>query len=181
MHSERDDIDIGAHRDAKTVHGLCTLYGCRVLVFAVVAEKERRHAPPPTVVRRTTRVERLAYTRTQAAEALGISRSTFNRRVFPSIETIEMPWGTKLVPVDELERLIAERRRPPRERRRPSRPPGRPPSLAPAVVKRIHGERAAGKSLAQIARDLNASGTPTAHGGRQWWPSTVRTILLRGG
>jgi Recombinase len=143
------------------------------------AEKERRHAQPPAIVRDATRVERLAYTRTQAAEALGISRSTFNRRVLPYLETVEMPAGTTLVPVDELERLLAERRRPPRERRRPSRPPGRPRSLAPAFVERIRAERAAGKTLAQIARDLNASGTPTAHGGRQWWPSTVRTILAR--
>ncbi len=143
------------------------------------AEKERRHAQPPPVVREATRVERLAYTRTQAAAALGISRSTFIRRVLPFIETVEMPWGTKLVPVDELERLVTERRRPPRERRPRSRPAGRPPILPPAVVKRIRAERAAGKSLAQIARDLNASGTPTAHGGRQWWPSTVREVLLR--
>lgn len=130
-------------------------------------------------MREATRVERLAYTRTNAAEALGISRSTFNRRVLPYIETIEMPWGARVIPVDELERLLAERRRPPRERRDPSRLPGRPSSLAPDVVNRIRAERAAGKSLAQIARDLNASGTPTAHGGRQWWPSTVRTVLVR--
>lgn len=130
-------------------------------------------------MRAATEVERLAYTRTQAAEALGISRSTLNRRVLPYIETVEMPWGTKLVPVDELDRLLAERRRPPRERRRPSRPPGRPASLAADIVTRIRAERAAGKSLAQIARDLNSSGIPTAHGGRQWWPSTVRTVLVR--
>jgi hypothetical protein len=142
-------------------------------------EKERRHAQPSAIVREATRVERLAYTRTQAAEALGISRSTFNRRVFPYIETVDMPWGTKLVPVDELERLVAERRRPRRERIPPPRPPGRPTALVHDVAKCIHAERAAGKSLAQIARDLNASGTPTAHGGRQWWPSTVRAILLR--
>jgi hypothetical protein len=37
----------------------------------------------------------------------------------------------------------------------------------------------AGKSLRQIARDLNASQTQTAHGGRQWWPSTVRAVLGR--
>jgi hypothetical protein len=143
--------------------------------------KERRHAQPRPIVREATRVERLAYTRKQAAEALGISRSTFNRRVLPFIETVEMPWGTKLVPVDELEGLVAEQRRPPRGRRRPSRPPGRPPSLAPDIVKRIRAEHAAGKSLAQIARDLNESGTPTAHGGRQWWPSTVRMLVLRPG
>jgi hypothetical protein len=143
------------------------------------AEKERRHAQPAAMVREVARVERRAYTRTQAAEALGISRSTFNRRVLPYIETVEMPWGTKLIPVDELERLVSEWRRPPRERARPSRPPGRPAVLPPDVVKRIRAERVAGKSLAQIARDLNASGTPTAHGGRQWWPSTVRMVLAR--
>jgi hypothetical protein len=143
------------------------------------AEKERRQAQPSEIVREATSVERLAYTRTQAAEALGISRSTFNRRVLPYIETIEMPWGARVVSVDELKRLLAEQRRPPRERRRPSRPPGRPSSLAPDVVKRIRAERAAGKSLAEIARDLNSSGTPTAHGGRQWWPSTVRMVLVR--
>jgi hypothetical protein len=145
------------------------------------AEKERRHAQPQATVREATKVERLAYTRTQAAEALGVSRSTFNRRVLPYIETVEMPWGARLVPIDELERLVAERRQPPRERRRPSPPPGRPAVLAPDIVKRIRVERAAGKSLAQIARDLNSSGTPTAHGGRKWWPSTVRTVLVRSG
>jgi hypothetical protein len=143
------------------------------------AEKERRQAQPAAIVREAIRVERLAYTRTQAAEALGISRSTFNRRVLPYIETVEMPWGARLIPTDELERLLAERRRPPRERIRTSRPPGRPAALAPDIVKRIRAERAAGKSLAQIACDLNASGTPTGHGGRQWWPSTVRAVLAR--
>jgi Recombinase len=143
------------------------------------AEKKRGRAQPPAIVREATRVERLAYTRTQAAHALGISRSTFNRRVLPYIETIEMPWGAKLVPVDELERLIGEGRRPPRERARRSRPLGRPVALPPDVVNRIRVERAAGRSLGQIARDLNASAIPTAHGGRQWWPSTVRAVLVR--
>jgi DNA invertase Pin-like site-specific DNA recombinase len=143
------------------------------------AEKERRRIPPRAIVRAVTGVERLAYTRTQAAEALGISRSTFNRRVLPYIETVDMPWGARLIPVDELERLIAERRRPPRERARPSRPPGRPASLPSDLVERLRAERAAGKSLAQIARDLNSSRTPTAHGGERWWPSTVRAVLQR--
>jgi hypothetical protein len=143
------------------------------------AAKERRHNEPRPIVREATRVERLAYTRTQAAEALGISRSTFNRRVLPYIETVEMPWGARLIPADELERLVAERRRSPRKNRRPSRPPGRPSALAPELVARIRAERAAGRSLAQISRDLNASGTPTAHGGHQWWPSTVRAVLHR--
>ena len=75
--------------------------------------KAQRQTPPlfrapeasRVVVREAARVERLAYTRTQAAEALGISRSTFNRRVLPLIDTVAMPWGTRLIPVDELQRL----------------------------------------------------------------------------
>jgi hypothetical protein len=46
-------------------------------------------------------------------------------------------------------------------------------------VSRIHAEHAGGKSLGEIARSLNASGIPTAHGGARWWPSTVRAILAR--
>jgi hypothetical protein len=144
-------------------------------------EKDRRHKEPQPIVREATRVERLAYTRTQAAEALGISRSTFNRRVLPYIETVEMPWGTRLIPADELKRLVTERRRPARNQTLPTAQPGRPTALAPDLVDRIRAERTAGKSLAKIARDLNASGTPTAHGGRQWWPSTVRSIMARSG
>lgn len=147
-------------------------------------EKALRHAPPRTVapsretVRAASSVERLAYTRSQAAEALGLSRSTFDRRVLPYVETVELPWGTRLIPIDELERLLGELRRPPRERPEPTMP-GRPRVVAREVVEQIHAERAAGKSLARIARDLNTDGTPTAHGGSQWWPSTVHAILRR--
>jgi hypothetical protein len=121
-------------------------------------------------------VERLAYTRTQAAEALGISRSTFNRRVLPLIETVEMPWGARLVPADELERLLAEQRRPARLRATPA-PRGRPAAVPPHVVDRIRAAHAHGMTLGQIARDLNASHIPTAHRGTRWWPSTVRSVL----
>jgi hypothetical protein len=149
-------------------------------------EKAKRHAPSApsrsspgvTRVRRATEVERLAYTRTQAAEALGVSPTTFSRRVLPLIETIDMPWGSRLVPVDELERLFGERRRPARGRA-PTAPPGRPAVVPDELVRHIQAERAKGESLRQIARDLNASQTPTAHGGAQWWPSTVRAVLSR--
>jgi hypothetical protein len=121
----------------------------------------------PASIASETQVERLAYTRTQAAEALGISRSTFNRRVLPYVETLDMPWGTRLIPVDELKRLLAERRRSARSRRQPTTS-GRPQALPPELVGRIRAERAAGKSLGQIAGELNATHTPTAHGGTQW-------------
>jgi hypothetical protein len=128
------------------------------------------------VVREAAHVERLAYTRTQAAHALGISRSTFTSRVLPYVETVETPWGTKLIPADELERLLAEWRRPARPRRTAARC-GRRPSVAPDVVERIRDARAAGLSLRQIADRLNVEGTPTAHGGKRWWASTVRSVL----
>jgi hypothetical protein len=86
--------------------------------------------------------------------------------------------GGTLIPVDELERLLAERRRPPRRRRRPNAT-GRPPTLPTDVVERIRVGRAEGKSLRQIAAELNADGTPTAHDGMRWWPSTVRSVLIR--
>src|SRR5262245_51280431 len=162
--------------------------------------KERRHAAPPNapydelaerrrleptiaheevatpVVRAVERVERLAYTRSQAAAALGISPAALARRVLPLIETIETPWGTVLVPVDELERLVTECRRPACGRVR-ARAVGRRSTLPEDVVMRIAAEHDAGQSLGQIARDLNARGVPTAHGGAQWWPSTVRVVL----
>jgi hypothetical protein len=151
-------------------------------------EKTKRHessgprVPDSAVprVRQATQVERLAYTRSQAAEALGVSRTTFSRRVLPSLETIDMPWGSRLVPVDELERFVKERRRPARVRG-PAAPPGRPTSVPDELVRHIQTEHRKWKSLRQIARELNASQTPTAHGGAQWWPSTVRAVLRREG
>jgi hypothetical protein len=148
----------------------------------------KAHRQPPAldvapttqvVVREATCVERLAYTRTQAAEALGVSRSTFNRRVLPLIETIAMPWGTRLVPVDELERLLAERRQAARTPSMRSGRPGRPAALLVAVVARIHAEHGGGNSLGAIARELTVDQVPTAHGGARWWPSTVRAVLNR--
>jgi hypothetical protein len=132
-------------------------------------------------VREATRVERLAYTRTQAAEALGVSRSTFNRRVLPYIETVEMPWGARLIPADELKRLVTERRRSAQAAPAPKRPAraGRRAGLPPEVVARINDEHTQGKSLGEIARGLDSDGVSTSQGGRQWWPSTVRAVLAR--
>lgn len=155
------------------------------------ADKTRRHLQPThqperpversaaasarVVVREARQVERLAYTRSQAAQALGISLSTL-RRLLPYIETIELPWGTSLIPVDELERIALERRRTARLRL-DATTRGRKPSIPREIVKRIHHERSAGKNLRQIADDLNAERIPTAHGGEKWWPSTVLAFL----
>jgi hypothetical protein len=140
-------------------------------------DRTRANAEPCHPCHGVGRVERLAYTRTQAAEALGISRSTFDRRVLPFVETIEMPWHA----ADSgrgAAALLKEPRGYARARAQPPMP-GRPPAVPPDLVRRIRAERVAGKSLRQIARDLNASGTPTPHAGVQWWPSTIRAILRR--
>ncbi|HEU5371378.1 MAG TPA: hypothetical protein VFU51_03220 [Gaiellaceae bacterium] len=133
-------------------------------------------ASPRVVVREASTVERLAYTRSQAAQALGVSRSTL-RRLLPYLETIELPWGTKLIPVDEVERIARERRRA-AAARRPGICSGRPPSLPEGVVEHIRSERAAGRSYRAIADALNRERTPTAHSGAGWWPSTVRAVEL---
>ena len=118
-------------------------------------------------------MDRLAYTRTQAAEALGVSRSTFNKRVLPLIETVVLPWGTKLVPANELEPLIAEQRLPPRAGPEQTKR-GRPRVVSSDIVDEVRAAREAGQTFRQIASGLNERSVPTAHGGVQWWPSTVR-------
>ena len=114
----------------------------------------------------------------QAAEALGVSASTVSRSVVPFVETVELEGGRVLIPVDELERYVAERRRPvpPRPQRAPV---GRPPAVPSDVAERIRAEHAAGRTLGQIARGLDADQVPTAQGGRRWWPSSVRAVLIR--
>ena len=55
---------------------------------------------------------------------------------------------------------------------------GRPRLLPDAVVERIRNEREREQSFAAIAASLNAEGVPTAQGGAQWWPATVRKVAL---
>jgi Recombinase len=135
-------------------------------------------AVPSPGLRAAQKAQRLAYTRRQAAQALGVSLSTIDRHVVPAIETVKMPWGQRLIPADELKRLLRNHRE--AARSRPARrSTGRPATLPRSVVERIRLEYARGRSLAEIARALTGEGVPTAHGGRQWWPSTVRAVLVR--
>ena len=55
---------------------------------------------------------------------------------------------------------------------------GRPAVLPEALVERIVAARSAGDGWSAIARALNIDEVPTAHGGAQWHPSTVRAIVL---
>src|SRR6266511_2734437 len=92
-------------------------------------EKERRHAPRPVAPLAAAdgraldaQIERLVYSREQAAQALGVSLATLDRRVIPRIATIKTEWGARLIPADALARYLAERTEEPRmPRRRPAR------------------------------------------------------------
>lgn len=146
-------------------------------------EKVQRHTPKPVristldAVEPAGRVERLVYSRQQAAEALGVSLATLDRYVIPAIATIKTEWGTRLIPKDGLDRYLAERTGEPRLPGRRRLPSGRRSTLPPEVVARIHRERTQGRSLAAIADRLNRDAIPTGQGGRQWWPSSVRAVL----
>jgi hypothetical protein len=147
------------------------------------ARREQNARPRSTTAsaaefRKASEVECLAYSRRQAAQALGVSISTIDRRVVPGIATVKTPWGQRLIPVAELERFLREHLKSGRAAT-PPRPAGRPPSIPESVVERVRLDNASGRSLAEIARALTADGVPTAHGGRRWWPSTVRAVLLR--
>lgn len=150
-------------------------------------EKEHRHATKPAGVLEPDGdplagpVAPLAYTREQAAQALGVSLATLDRRVVPAIATVKTEWGARLIPVGELERYLVERREEPRVQWRRAARSGRKSTLPPEVVARIRREHAQGASLGEIARRLNRDDIPTGQGGRQWWPTTVRAVLLRQG
>jgi len=54
---------------------------------------------------------------------------------------------------------------------------GRPRAVPAEVVQYIEGLRQQGLSLRAIAERLNAEGVPRAHQGRQWYGSTVKSLL----
>jgi hypothetical protein len=146
--------------------------------------RHQHHAEPkriwaaPGELQEVVEPNRLAYSRRQAAEALGVSISTIDRHLVRAVNTVKTPWGQRLIPVAELERFLRDHLQPSRERGERGAA-GRPAALPRQVVERIRLEYARGRGLAEIARALNKDRVPTAHGGCQWWPSTVRAVLVR--
>lgn len=140
-------------------------------------DRRRIAATPASQFWEAKEAHPLTYSRRQAAEALGVSISTVDRRIVPAIQTVKAPWGQRLIPVSELERFVQDHLE--IRKRATRRPVGRPTTLPSTTVQRVRREFNAGRSLGEIARGLNTDGLPTGHGGRQWWPSTVRAILQR--
>lgn len=119
-------------------------------------------------LREARRVQRLAYTRRQAAEALGVSVSTIDRRVVPLVETVKTPWGQRLIPADELRRLLRNHREP-APGSPAHRPAGRPATLPQSVVERIPSSTRA------------ASASPRSPADSPTKPSRQRTAAAAGG
>jgi hypothetical protein len=56
---------------------------------------------------------------------------------------------------------------------------GRNRVLPDDFVRRLRTLTEAGIGSTQIARALNDANVPTAHGGAQWWPATIRKLARR--
>jgi len=56
---------------------------------------------------------------------------------------------------------------------------GRPTAMPTRTASRIGALSRNGESLSGIARLLNSEVVPTAHGGRRWYPSTVRAVIQK--
>lgn len=95
-------------------------------------QKTRRHGPGPAAVRPADRVERLAYSIVQAAEALGVSASTVSRSVVRD------------------RRRVASRSRPMRHRAR-QRPRGRQP-----VRRRLRVRAGVGRDMGAAGLEARA-------------------------
>ena len=57
---------------------------------------------------------------------------------------------------------------------------GRRVSAHPLTVEHIMKLHDSGLNYSQIARELEASEIPTPRGGKRWYVTTVRDIILRG-
>jgi hypothetical protein len=135
-------------------------------------------AVPSPGLREAQKVERLAYTRRQAAEALGAASRRSTGTWFPPSRPPSCPGASgSSSPTSSI--ASCEGTASPARGRRARRTAGRPQTLPRSVVERIRLEYARGRGLSEIARALTAEGVPTAHGALKWWPSTIRAVLCR--
>lgn len=103
-----------------------------------------------------------------AARRLRIHPTTVRRRAARGQITLHRSMVGLGITEDELARA---RTQAPRR----GRPVGKT-EAAPEVAAHVLEMRHAGLGYGEIARRLNADGLPTARGGRQWWPSSVRSL-----
>jgi DNA invertase Pin-like site-specific DNA recombinase len=102
---------------------------------------------------------------------LGVDTSTPTGEMFANMMVTLAQWERRIIGERTKDGLAAKRAAGVRL--------GRPPVLPTAIVRRIRNLRSRGHSLAEIARRLNADGTPTAHPPSRWHAATVKKIVER--
>jgi DNA invertase Pin-like site-specific DNA recombinase len=102
---------------------------------------------------------------------LGVDLSTPQGEFLANIMASAAQWERRIIGQRTRDALAAKRER------EPGWKPGRPEQLPQKVRTRIKRMRTRGMSLSAIAATLNEEGVPTAHGGKQWYPSTVRKLV----
>jgi DNA invertase Pin-like site-specific DNA recombinase len=100
---------------------------------------------------------------------LGIDLSTPAGEFLASVMGSAAQWERRILGVRTREGLAAKKAAGVRL--------GRRSTLPPEVIGRITSERAAGRSMAAIARDLTTDQVPTGQGGRAWYASSVQAVL----
>lgn len=100
---------------------------------------------------------------------LGIDLSTMNGRLFATILSGLAEWEAEIIGERTSAGMQAKKETGSRF--------GRRSKLPADVADRVVSERAAGRTLTQIAEGLTADNIPTATGKATWWASTVKQVL----
>jgi DNA invertase Pin-like site-specific DNA recombinase len=101
---------------------------------------------------------------------LGLDPTTPTGELVATIMAAVAQWERRAIGVRTREALAAKRAQ--------GVPLGRPSVLPSEIVARIVEAHRGGAGWSAIARQLNAEGVCTAHGGARWHPSTVRAVVL---
>jgi len=101
---------------------------------------------------------------------LGLDPTTPNGELIATIMAAVAQWERRAIGTRTKDALAAKRAQGVRL--------GRPSVLPTEVTERIVAAHQAGASWSAIARELDAEGVPTAHGGARWYPATVRKVAL---
>lgn len=100
---------------------------------------------------------------------VGVDTSTAHGRMFATVLMALAEW--------EREQISERTKAALAEAKLQGKRVGRPSALPVEVVATIKRRKRAGWTLTRIADRLNADAVPTGRGGRQWWPSSVRSVL----
>jgi DNA invertase Pin-like site-specific DNA recombinase len=101
---------------------------------------------------------------------LGVDTSTPNGEMVASIMASFAQFERRLIGARTTEALAVKRARGERL--------GRARTMPDELVRRIKRMRSRGQTFQSIATTLNDEGVPTAQGGAQWYPATVRKVVL---